>query len=246
MTSATRRLGVMIAIVLLLAGLVGAWWQSTGTPVARARPIPIGALRIAVFGDSIAFGWGTPHPARDGLAALLAARFAASRPGSTLVTAAFPGSTIREIALLQLRHVSGPVQLVLAISGGNDVQQASPPWRIAADEASMIESLRARYPEASLWVTDLPDVSLRPSMPRWSRVPFGLFIALEDAVLVRAARAHGAHVLSLSAISREPEANRAPYVSSDGLHPSAAGYAKLAQALWPSFEAALRTDATVK
>jgi lysophospholipase L1-like esterase len=95
-------------------------------------------------------------------------------------------------------------------------------------------------------VTDLPDVSLRPSNPSWSRAAFGTFIALDNAAFVRAARAHGAHVLPFSAISRESEANRAPYVSSDGLHPSAAGYAKLADALWPSFEAALRPERSFK
>lgn len=96
------------------------------------------------------------------------------------------------------------------------------------------------------WVTDLPDVSLRPSNPSWSRAAFGTFIALDNAAFVRAARAHGAHVLPFSAISRESEANRAPYVSNDGLHPSAAGYAKLADALWPSFEAALRPERSFK
>ena len=95
-------------------------------------------------------------------------------------------------------------------------------------------------------MTDLPDVSLRPSNPSWSRAAFGTFIALDNAAFVRAARAHGAHVLPFSAISRESEANRAPYVSSDGLHPSAAGYAKLADALRPSFEAALRPERSFK
>jgi hypothetical protein len=98
MTSATRRLGVAIALALLLGGLFGVWWRSIGTPVAEARPITTGALRIVVFGDSLAFGWGTTHPARDGLAPRLASRFAATRPGSTLVNASFPGSTIEEIA----------------------------------------------------------------------------------------------------------------------------------------------------
>jgi lysophospholipase L1-like esterase len=232
----------MTVVLLLVAGFFGAWWQAIGTPVAESRPISTGALRIAVFGDSLAFGWGTAHPARDGVVPRLALRFAALRPGSTLVNAAFPGSTIAEVEQRQFRRPTGPVQLVLVISGGNDVQRVSAPWTIASDEASLIDGLRARYPDASVWVTDLPDVSLRPSVPLWSRAPFGTLIALDNAAFVRAARAHGAHVLPLSAISREPEANRAPNVSSDGLHPSAAGYAKLTDALWPWFEAALRPD----
>jgi len=78
--TAARRVGVTIVLVLSLAGLLGVWWQSIGTPVARARPIPTGVLRIVVFGDSLAFRWGTARPARDGLAPRLAARFAAVRP----------------------------------------------------------------------------------------------------------------------------------------------------------------------
>ena len=117
--------GVTIVLVLSLAGLLGVWWQSIGTPVARARPIPTGVLRIVVFGDSLAFRWGTARPARDGLAPRLAARFAAVRPGSILVNAAFPASAIGQIAASQFPHVTGPAQLVLVISGGNDVRRVS-------------------------------------------------------------------------------------------------------------------------
>jgi len=232
----------MAFVLLLIAGFFSVWWLAIGTPVAGARRIPTGALRIGVFGDSLAFGWGTAHPARDGVVPRLASRFAAVRPGSTLVNASFPGSTIGDIAQRQFPHLTGPVQLVLVISGGNDVQRISAPWRIASNEASLIDGLRARYPNASLWVTDLPDVSLRPSVPPWSRALYSALISLDNAAFVRAASAHGAHVLPLSAISREPEANRAPYVSSDGLHPTAAGYAKLTDALWPWFVAGLQPD----
>jgi lysophospholipase L1-like esterase len=229
-------LGALVCLVVV--AICMAWYLSLGDP-RPPRPVPDGALRVVVFGDSLGYGFGAPRPQRDGFVPQLFERLLSERPGSTIRNLSKGGNRIADITR-EIVTGHGDADLVLIVAGGNDVRAVALPLGVARDEVALLVAARQRFPRAAVLLTDIPDVSPRREVPAPARLPFAALIALDNAVLRRTALAQGANVLPLYEISRRPDANAKAAVSKDGLHPSAFGYRALAEALWPELEEIVR------
>ncbi len=240
-----RRARTAIAFLTAIFVLPIGWYAALGNPqssltgisrvVTQAQPPAVaadGALRVAVFGDSLAYGIGATHPQVNGVVPLLFAQIAARHPRSSFFNLSHKGARMQDILQHQLPASRGAAQLVLVIAGGNDVQAIETPSQIASNETVLLNALKRRFPGAAIVVTDIPDVSLRPIVPRWAKRPFHSLIVADNRAFRKAALSGGARVLPLYDLSRLPQALSPGTIVADGLHPSDKGYRLLAQAIW--------------
>jgi len=167
------------------------------------RPLPEGAVVLA-FGDSLTYGTGA-GPGED-YPHVLAARL-----GRKVVNAGIPGE-ISAAGLARLPAVLEQVQpqLVVLCHGGNDFLQRLPKEQAAANVRAMIDLCRAAGAEVLL--VAVPQLGLTASPP-----PFYAEIAREKQIPCE------------EDILHDLLTDRA--LKSDAIHPNAAGYRRLAEAV---------------
>jgi acyl-CoA thioesterase-1 len=166
-------------------------------------PLPAGAVILA-FGDSITHGTG----ARDGESY---PEVLARRTGRTVVNAGVPGEITAQ-GLRRLPGVLGEVRpaLVILCHGGNDILRKRPPGEAARNLREMIRLSRAAGAQVVLL-----------GVPR-----FGLL--LDSADFYREVAAQEGVPLEADIL---PDVLSDNALKSDAVHPNAAGYERLAQAV---------------
>lgn len=190
-------------------------------------------LRLAVLGDSIAFGTGAARP-QDALGPRLAAALRADGHAVELTVLAVPGAVSADLAAQVRRALgtpgSGP-DVAVVVVGANDLARLVPPERSAAALGDAVRALRAAGTDVV--VVPAPDMSSIPFVPP----AFRPVVRAASAVLQRrqeeVAAAAGARVAAVAAhVGRSFEADPAMFAG-DRFHPSSAGYAAIAAALTP-------------
>jgi lysophospholipase L1-like esterase len=192
---------------------------------------PPKVLRLAVFGDSIAYGQGAARPA-DTLAARLAADLtAAGTPTETRVYAV-PGARSDALAAQVRRTAAEPPDVALIVIGANDLTALVPPDRAARLLGEAVTALRRLG--AEVVVAPAPDLSALPGVPPAMRAAVAAGSALLRAAQTGAARAAGARVADGAGSTSAEFARDSRLFSADRFHPSSAGYAVIAAALAPA------------
>lgn len=190
---------------LLLASLIIVLTLSAGcrdrTP--RVHPLPPQAVILA-FGDSITSGNGAP---RDASYPAVLQRLT----GLRVINAGVPG----EISEAGLQRLPGLLQryhpdLVVLCHGGNDLLRRISSQTTAAHLAAMIETIRASGAQVVVLSVPRPGLLLKPA-EFYQSVAERYQVPLEDEVLTRILRDNS--------------------LKSDLIHPNAAGYRRLAEAV---------------
>jgi lysophospholipase L1-like esterase len=195
------------------------------------------ALRLAVLGDSIAYGVGAAR-AGDALGPRLVAALAAAGIEAECRVYAVPGAVSADLAA-QVERVRGwSPDLAVVVVGANDLTRFVPPERAAASLAGAVRRLRQLG--AQVIVAPAPDLGVVPHVP----AAFRELVSAGSALLRRAqaseSLAAGARVADAEgATSAAFAADRALF-SADRFHPSSAGYAVIAGALAPAVVDAAR------
>jgi lysophospholipase L1-like esterase len=168
--------------------------------------------------DSVGVGAGVPE--RESWVAVLHARLPA---GSRLVNLGVSGSLLRQALDQQLPvALDADPDLVTVWLAVNDLNARVPLDRYTADLDTLLRSLRAGS-DATILVGNVPDMSTLPSASRMNLAPIPRWNAQIEEVVAR----NGAQLVDLRDAWREV-AEHPEYVSSDGFHPSTAGYVRLA------------------
>jgi acyl-CoA thioesterase I len=126
--------------------------------------------------------------------------------------------------------------LVTLSVGPNDITGGVSILQYERNVQNILETLTTKTP-ALVVVNLLPDLAVTPRFrggPHASRVS-RLSVDF-NAVLRRLAEAHGAEVVDLYEASRAEVPARPELLSSDGYHPSDAGYARWAELMWQGIE----------
>ena len=196
-------------------------------------------MRLAVLGDSIAYGVGADHPSHT-LAERL--RSALADDGITAETKVFARSGARSADLeAQVRRAVGwDPHLAVVVIGANDLTHFVPHGEAAEQLRAAVRALRDRGVEVV--VAPAPDLSMVPHVPPMMRpVVQAGSLALRSAQ-VRAVVEEGGRVADATASTSSAFGSDRTLFSRDRFHPSSAGYAVIARALVPTvLEAASAT-----
>ena len=215
----SRSSSIVLVSLLGILGLgyvlFGGWRPAAGTAEPNARPLTYVAL-----GASDSVGVGASLPERESWVAVLHARLPA---GSRLVNLGVSGSLLRQALDQQLPvALDADPDLVTVWLAVNDLNARVLLDRYTADLDTLLRSLREGS-DATILVGNVPDMSTLPSASRMNLQPIPRWNAQIEEVVAR----NGAQLVDLRDAWREV-AEHPEYVSSDGFHPSTAGYVRLA------------------
>lgn len=174
---------------------------------------------IVFFGDSLTAGYGLEDPAREAYPALIQEKIDAAHLPWRVVNAGLSGETtsggLRRVEWI-LRQ---PVDIFVLALGANDGLRGIEPALSRANLQGIIDRVRARYPAAQIV---LAGMLMPPNLGEdYTREFAAMFPAL-------AAKNHlGLIPFLLTGVASQPELNQP-----DGIHPTAAGAAKVAETVW--------------
>jgi len=190
--------------------------------VIAARGRAAERVRLALLGDSLVAGYGLPRA--DGFAARLQAALDAAGYAVEVLDAGVSGDTTAGgLARLDWVLGDGP-GLVLVELGANDALRGLPPETTHANLDAILTRLAERGVAALL-------VGMRA--PRNLGADY---VAAFDAIYPTLAERHGVplYPFFLDGVALDPALNQA-----DGIHPNAAGVARIVQGILPMVAAAL-------
>jgi acyl-CoA thioesterase I len=221
-----RRPSRALRAALPLAVLVAA------APVRAAT-----ALVYVALGDSTATGVGADGG--GGYPTRLARRLEVENGFNVkLVNLGVPGATAADLRREQLpRGMGSGPQLVTIAIGLNDLVQGRTLAEFSRDLQVIADSVHRT--KAAVVISTLPDLSLSPSA-QGSPASVSRRIQQYNAAIQTVAERYGFQVADLWTASRAASRAEGPAIwAADGFHPSALGYERWAEAMWPAAERAL-------
>lgn len=192
-------------------------------------------VRLAVLGDSIAYGLGATRPS-DAVGPRLVDDL--SRHGVDVQSRvfAFSGARSADLAGQVTAAVSWGPDVAVVIVGANDLTRLVPPERAAADLGAAVRRLRAAG--AEVVVAPAPDLSVVPHVPPQFRALVQAGSELMRQAQRRAVVAAGGRIADAEGATSAAFAADPALFSRDRFHPSSAGYAVIAANLAPAVRAA--------
>jgi lysophospholipase L1-like esterase len=209
--------------------LDGAFGPPGGTP-----------LTFVVLGDSTGAGVGAGDPALA-YPTLLAERLAEGGRRVQLRVLAVSGARAHDVLVDQVpRAEAARPDLVFVAIGGNDATHLTGLDDVRRDMGVALDRLIATG--ATVVVAGPGDMGARNFLPPLRQLVAWRGRAVERAI-AQAGRERGVPVVPLRRRTEELfDGDPETFFSADRFHPSAAGYATWAEAIYPALEAALRTS----
>ncbi len=188
-------------------------------------------LRLAVLGDSIAYGTGATR-VEDTLGPRLAQVLRGAGIATDLTVLAVPGAASRDLAAQVRRATPLRADLAVVVIGANDLARFVPVEQATTALGAAVADLRAAGTDVV--VVPAPDMSSVPFVPPAFRPVVRAACALLQQRQAAVAQAHGAVVAPVAAEVALAFTTEPGLFCADRFHPSSAGYARIAAALAPS------------
>ncbi len=191
-----------------------------------------GPVNYVALGDSTGVGVGARN---GGYVARLFQNIVSERPGSKLTNLCVSGATTADVIGSQLRRgIAGNPNLVTLGIGINDIGLGVGVGveEFARNYEEILSELK-KGTSARIVVTNIPDISSAPRIPEFARRQYQqAIIAFNDRLEAIAAR-HEVAVFDVHSRTRDQLPSHPEFFSSDGFHPSDAGYEMWAREMWP-------------
>jgi acyl-CoA thioesterase I len=234
----------MIGLALICLAALAACGASTSAtrPAASPTATHVASVVYVALGASDAVGVGAADPNTQGYVPVLISRLPKDAAALNLGVSGYKvhDALQNKIATALNAHPT----LVTVWLAGNDFRGCTPLNSYLADLNSLLDQLRSGT-KAQVFVANLPDMSLLPAMRPGSQ---GLGACHQsqtsqqmraetqtwNAAIAQAVSGHGDDLIDLyrAALASHPE-----YISSDGFHPTSAGYLRLADLFWADIQA---------
>jgi lysophospholipase L1-like esterase len=193
-------------------------------------------VRLAVLGDSIAYGVGAAREA-DTLGPALVRDL--DRAGQPAVYRVFAVSGARSADLGRQVTAATPwrPEVAVVVIGANDLTRFTPPDLAARQLGDAVRRLRDAG--AQVVVAPAPDLSVVPHVPPAMRGAVSVASARLRQAQIRATLAVGGRVADPDGATTASFARDPALFSGDLFHPSSAGYAVILRTLAPAVRAAV-------
>ena len=190
------------------------------------------------LGDSTGAGYGAREA--GGYVDRLYQRLRRERPGARLNNLCVNGATSADVLRRQVPAAVGGAQasLVTLQVGVNDLSRQVSLAEFARGYDAIVKALVATG--AAVVVSNLPDVSLAPVVPPFLRPEISARIEAFNKEIAAVAHRHRAILVDMHRPSRAVLPHRPDLFSSDGFHPSDAGYEFWTDQMWPVVKKLLR------
>jgi acyl-CoA thioesterase-1 len=219
-------------LLLSVAGAVLAGLACRATTTASSTPRPI---RYVAIGASDTVGVGAAAPEHESWPAVLKGRLPA---GSQLINLGISGSLLRQAVHQQLPvALEAAPDLVTVWLAVNDYGARVPLEPYLSDLSMLVGELRSKT-RAAILVGNIPDLSTLPAAGRFDL----RFVDRWNAGIDEAVRRNDAQLVDLRSTWQEVR-EHPEYISSDGFHPSTAGYRRLSEVFYAAAVLALGLEA---
>jgi acyl-CoA thioesterase I len=229
------------ALLLLSLFLVGCNNQTSTYPQSSPQSNQMqqpssGPVNYVALGDSTGVGVGATN---GGYVARLFKRIEQHRPGSKLLNLCVSGATSEDVQLRQLdRGIQAKPTLVTLGIGINDLGHGFSVDTAATNIDRIVARLKNET-QAQIVISNLPDISHAPAIPRPLRAEVQNRIEQLNQRISEVGARHGVKVFDIYSSTHELLADHPEYFSRDGFHPSDAGYEVWAEQMWPSIAQAV-------
>ncbi len=207
--------------------------------VDMQNPMTTGPIVYVALGDSTGAGVGARE---GGYVARLFKRILERRPESKLTNVCVSGATTDHVLQSQLdRGVAANPDLVTLGIGINDIGHRLTLDQFSRNYEQILSTLKEKT-RARIVVTNIPDISSAPRIPGPVRNEYQQQIIQFNRRLEEIAVRHGATVFDVYTITTQELPSHPEYFSSDGFHPSDAGYELWAEQMWPTLARVIGED----
>ena len=195
-----------------------------------------GPIVYVALGDSTGVGVGG---ADGGYVIRLFKRILEQRPGSQLSNLCVSGATTADVLRGQLDNgVAKDPQLVTLGIGINDIGHGVSLAQFAENYDRILSTLKEKT-QATIVVTNIPDISSAPQVPSSMRHQYQQQIVTFNERLEEIASRHGVTIFDIYSITTRELPSQPQYFSRDGFHPSDEGYELWAIEMWPTIARAI-------
>ena len=241
------RLGLLLTggkhagvITILLAMTLCSACQSNSTDgkagvnqqASESMPItPIsGPVNYVALGDSTGVGVSARN---GGYVARLFQNIVSNRPGSKLTNLCVTGATTDDVLQSQLSHgIAANPNLVTLGIGINDIGHNIGVEEFGRNFEEILSELK-KGTSAKIVVTNIPDISSAPRIPEFARQQYQQTIIVFNERLEAIAARYEVTLFDVHSTTRDQLPSHPEFFSSDGFHPSDAGYELWAREMWP-------------
>ncbi len=205
-------------MLVLFAGVGVVWWSSRDQSVAAERPI------YAALGASDAVGVGADNPSTDGWVPLIARDL----PGNPQqLNLGISGATVSDVIDEELPVALDAHPSWISIwPGVNDLRHQVGLQAFAKQLNTLLDRINQET-QARVILLNVPDLRDVPAFASVDQTTLDQTVRKWNSVIAQAAKAHNAILVDLYGNS-EIVTGHPEDISSDGFHPSSAGYKRIA------------------
>lgn len=205
-------------VAAVVAGGALFWWSSRDQGVAAGHTVYV------ALGASDAVGVGADHPSTEGWVPLVTGGLP-GRPD--LINLGISGARLADVASQELPvAMDAQPDWISLWPGVNDLRDEVSLADFSTQLNALLDQL-SRQTRARIILLNIPDLRALPAFASADPTSLDQTVRQWNSAIDAAARSHGAQVIDLYAHSQEITGHPED-VSSDGFHPSTAGYRLIA------------------
>ena len=199
-----------------------------------------GAVVYTALGDSTGVGVGANKG--GGYVARLFERIKREHEDARLTNLCRSGSTTEDVLREQVSAAisTRPTLITLGI-GINDIGHGMSIAQFERNYEEIIKKLRAET-EATIIVTNVPDISFAPVVPLYARESTRRSVQLFNEKIHAIAERHRLLIVDVYSETHRVIPAHPEFFSEDGFHPSAEGYEYWAETMWPTVKTAITKE----